>query len=236
MPDLPILNKAGKLHVFAPLLVSAITIYPEDPEKQEELIASRYIGLLLKAPDSRKLIAKAVREFPWIVPALHRSPTPAGLFEAAGRDHALSWAAGEIMLTLLTAAVHYPELRISVTKAIDGLSRFFQGRPTYGGGKAKASKRTLWASWRRFRSVAHLHAVQQLWIHDNYDSPVEFDEWLNANLEEYLGVSEVIRREAVLRRMVPENEAWCVPPGLKLRQYEVDLGDFSPELLSVLKA
>jgi len=238
MPDLPILDDAGKLHVFAPLLVKAISIYPEDRGKQEELIASNYIGLLLKSSDSQRLISEAARDIPWLVPALYRSPTPADLYETAGRDGALSWAAGEIILTLLTAAIHYPDLRINITKAIDGLSRYYSGTPTYTGGEAKASKRTLWGSWRRFRTVAHLSAVQQLWIHDHYDSPLEFEHWSMAmdNLEEYLTISEGIRREAVLRRFVPEEITWRVPPGFKFGQYELDLGDFSPELLAILRA
>jgi hypothetical protein len=234
MPDLPIVGSNGKLHSFAPLVVLAVTTYPEDSDKQEELIASRFISSLLPLKNSAKLIHQAVAEIPWLVPALHRGPRPVELLRTAGRDGALSWAAGELLLTMLTAAVCHPELDISLTKAVYGLSRFTNGKPTYGGGKAKSAQRTLWKAWRRFRRVAHFCAVQQLWTQNNPERH-DFGLWSVSNFEEYLSVAEAIRREAVTRRFLSEETTWRVPQLLRLRSIELDLGEgFKPEFLKIL--
>ena len=169
-----------------------------------------------------------------MVPALHRAGTPSQVIEGAARDHAVSWAAGELLLVMLTAAIHHPEVRISLTKAVYGLSRFFEGKPTYGGDQAKAKERTLWKAWERFRSVAHFHAVRQLWTHDNHPNPETFATWTGENFEEYLAVAEEIRREAALRRLTDRVDTWCVPRALQLRRMQLELTALDSELLQIL--
>lgn len=145
-----------------------------------------------------------------------------------------SWAAGELLITLLTAAIHHPEVEITITKAIDAVFRLHHGALTHGGGKAKATPRTLWNAWKRFRPVVHFHAVRRLYMLDYPER--DFSDWFTSAVEEYLAAAEVVREQAVMRRFLPASGLWTVPKSLKLPKMEVELAPLTPELLDIIRS
>src|SRR4051812_29188968 len=112
MPVLPIVDSDGKLLPAALEIVLAITTYPADPKKQEEFLASALVDSLLRLENSAPALAELAATLPWLIPALYRSPTPEEVIEAAVQADASAWAAGEILLTMLTAAKHHPGLNV----------------------------------------------------------------------------------------------------------------------------
>jgi hypothetical protein len=231
MPVLPIVDSDGKLLPAAQEIVLAVTTYPTDPKKQEEFLASALVDGLLRLENSAPALAELAATLPWLIPALYRSPTPDEVIEAAVQADASAWAAGEILLTMLTAAKHHPRLNVGPKMAVEVISGYQEEA-----GLVAASESTLWNSWRRFKTVAHFHAVRQLWML-NYEPPTPepFITWRMGNLTGYLAWSEHIRNDAVSRRFLPFEDTWRTPDSLQLPPVEIELGPLLPELFEAFK-
>jgi hypothetical protein len=229
VPELPITGSDGRLHDFADMVLLAVMTYPEDEHKQRQLVASTLVAGLLKTEKPDKAVVKAVTSLPWLVEALWSAPRHEDVVTRFGKDLGLSWPAGELMLTLLGAAIHHPETDITITKAVDAVFRYYHGALTHSGGRARVTTRTIWNAWERFRSVAHFHAARRLYETTGGDS------W-KANLPEYLAASEEVRREAVTRRFLPSEGLWTSPSSLRLPRVDVEFGALKPEMLAIIRS
>ena len=227
MPELPILDASGKLHEIAGDILVAIMVYPEDQEKQQEYLSA---VLVEKYQDDPGALSALAGNIPWLVPALSRSRTAGGVIAAAKKATSSAWAAGEILVAMLTVSIHHPEIAVGVSMTIDVLEEFHREGP------AKIGHRTLWDAWKKFRSVAHFYAVRRLWDLSYKDPEGEhWEAWLAEGFDEYLAVAEDIRKRAIKRRFLSHREAWRVPSSLSLPPSRIEPGDMLPELLSLFQ-
>lgn len=235
MPELPVLDASGKLSPVAHVILMAVMAYPENEQKQEEILASAVTGALQRVPESPAVTADLVQRFSWFLPAVHRAPSPGGVKRAALKASGSAWIAADALVLMLGGAIHHPDLDVHLTKALYAISVYHQGNVTRQGGKLRLGNRTLWTAWTTFRSVAHLHAVKRLWAEDHPDDSKSFPQWFASNLEEFLAAAEDLRRQAVTRRFLTNGETWSVPPTLPLPPVTVAPAPLDPEMLAILR-
>jgi len=251
MPVLELLEPDGSLSMFAPTHLLAVTMYPDQEEKREELLVSTAVQLLVKLAEEVKKQKKIKgtkdqkeRARPSVsVPAdwlavLLRSPSAEKVIGDAAAYASYSWVAGELIMFMISAAIHHPAMDVTMTKAVWAFPSLFAGRATYGGGSVSLSHRTVWKAWSRLKSVAHLHAIRQIWLQDKKskaDLDLEgFVTLHNDKLLEYLASSEAIRRAAVERKILKHEETWWPPEGLKLPLTKVQVPPLPPTALEEL--
>jgi len=232
MPELPILAETGKLHEIAPDIIWTIMVYPNDPDRQEELLAAFIIEKYADDPEGEDVLSGLAASIPWLAAALYRSSTPSGVMALAKRATGSSWAAGEILTAMLAVSIHHPEIAIGPSMAIDVLYEFHREGPV------RIGHRTLWDVWSKFRSVSHLYAVRRLWDLSCGDQDPEglgWERWLAEGFEEYLALAEDIRKMAITRRFLSHEETWRVPETLSLPPAQIQPGALRPELLSLFQ-
>lgn len=234
MPPIDLLEADGSLGPLAASEVLAVTLYPDDKEKRFELLVSVASQILVKAGNEAKA-EKVEIPVAWLE-VLIRAPSREKILTAAADYAANSWIAGELMLFMVTAAIHHPELDITLTKAILTLKQACEGVPTFGGGVTSFGKRTAWTAWGRFKSVAHFHAVRQLWLIDGAIGP-GVEDWAKfttgKRLAEYIALAETIRRAAVERKIVRHQDTWYAPPGMELPASGFHLPPFPESTLEI---
>lgn len=209
---------------FAPMAMLAVSAYPNNEAKRLQFlvtIAAQMTARSAKARNEKEVQIPAN----WLDMLLTSPPAEKILSDAVAHT-ALSWIAGELILFLIDAAMHHSELDVTPTKAVWVLSRLFKGAETFAGGTVSVAQRTIWKAWGRFKSVAHIHAVRQIWLQDKdreTGPDIErFTELQHDRFLEHLAVSEVIRKAAVERRILPHKDTWWPPSGLKLPPARVD--------------
>jgi hypothetical protein len=233
MPELPIVDSEGKLLSFAPILLQAYAVYPDGGDEFEELLASGIVSevLLEESPseDPIPLLLKIVTKNPWIIPALHRGPTPEKILKDALQADIAAWGAGEILLTMLSVSKLYPDLGVHLRMTIEVISEFQKKS------KRATSESTLWNSWMRFKSVAHFHAVRQGWMAapDLPQDPEYFAAWKLGDFANYLACAENYRKLAISGRFLKYKDAWRTPASLVLPAPDIGLGEPTPELLEI---
>jgi hypothetical protein len=238
VPVLPITNGAGKLHPLASSIVNAVTMYPEpDDRRQLQLIAIVTAQLLSELPDAVPDEVRGEMAL-GIVELLYHAPEPAEAWRRAVKYAANSWMAGEVLMFMVSAAIHHPEKAVTVTKAISVLAEIFHGTPTWGGGSVQMASRTAWQTWGRFKSVAHFKAVHQVWLEDKTDeSGTDAKGWADlvvGRLPEYLAMAEAVRKAAVERRILDFDATWRPPSDLELPQAKWNIPPLPPEALEAL--
>jgi hypothetical protein len=230
VPELPILDASGGLSEVAQDIVLAIMAYPEDEDRQEELLASLIVEKYQDHPRCPEILAGLTAAFPWFAAALYRSSTPAGVLSAARKATGSAWAAGEILVSMLAVSIHHPEINVGLSMTIDVLEEFNREGP------ARIGNRTLWDAWSRFRSVSHFYAVRRLWD-VSYEDPegVHWDDWTTADFDEYLATAEDLRKVAITRRFLFYDETWRVPDSFALPPAQIQPGPLLPELLDLFR-
>lgn len=238
MPVLPITNGAGKLHPLAASIVNVVTLYPEpnDP-RQLQLMSIVTAQLLIEMPEtvpSEKRGEMALG----VIKHLHDAPEPAEAWRRAVRFAANSWMAGEVLMFMVSAAIHHPDKAVTLTKAISVLAEIFQGTPTWGGGTVQMASRTAWKTWSQFKAVAHFKAVHQIWLESKTDETgVDARGWADlvvGRLPEYLAMAEAIRKAAVERRILEFDATWRPPSDLELPQAQLTMAPLPQEALAAL--
>lgn len=244
MPVLELLEPDGSLSPFAPANLLAVTMYPEQKHeaKREELLVSVAVQLLLqlKAAETKPKKGgkgkrrrgeeqeKAVVSVPmdWLSVVL-RSPSADKIIEDAAAYAAYSWVAGELIMFMLSAAIHHPAHDVTLTKAVWAFPALFGGAETYGSTSLSVSLRTVWTAWSRFKSVAHLHAIRQIWLEKQGKAALEnlgeFVNLHNDQILDYLANAEAIRRGAVERKILKHGQTWWPPESLKLPPARVEV-------------
>lgn len=236
MPALDILDEDGKLSaIFAGPQVLAVSFYPDDEAKREEMLAVFAAELMLVAPEAdRKLELLAP-----FIPALVRALPPPQIWHQASRHGGNSWMAGEILLFLLSSTIHHPELQVTPTKAIHSLAGLMRGAPTFGGDPVSVGIRRFWQSWSRFKSVAHFHAVRQiLWQHAT-DAAVALQKMADLTAErlvEYLALARALSAEAFKYGILVPSETWTIPDSLELPPAQIGSPPLPEVALAALAA
>lgn len=224
MPELPILDASGQLSEAAGDILLAFMTYPEDEERREEFLACTIVQ---RYEDNPEALASLAGTMPWLVLALHRAPTPSGVFAEATQATGSAWIVGEILLMMLGAAIHHPEINVSITKTVSVLKDFH---------KKDIGERTLWDAWSTFRSVAHFYAVRRFWMYAHDDPTGElWEDWVSGDFDEYLSAAEELREMAVTRRFLPYESTWRVPKSLTLPSVGVELAPLEPDLLALFR-
>ena len=220
-----LLSEDGSLSWFAPMVLTAVTAYPDKEEKREQLliaIAAQAMAMSAQA-ESKPRVEIAVD---WLDIIL-KSPSVDKIISDAAAYAANSWIAGEVILFMINAAVHHPELNVTLTKAVWALPRLLGGEETWDGGKLSFGQRTTWKAWSRFKSVAHLHAVRQIWLQDRTrEAGPDMEGFVtlhNDKILELLAMSETIRKAAVERRIIRHDDTWRPPDGLELPEVSIEI-------------
>lgn len=231
MPELPILDANGKLNEFARDILWAVMCYPQDGDRQEELLAAFILEKYQDHPASPEILAELAGSIPWLAAALYRSSTPSGVLAAAKKATGSAWAVGEILTTMLAVSIHHPEIPIGPSMAIDVIYEFHRD------GSGRIGYRTLWDVWTKFRAVAHFYAVRRLWDL-TFEDPegLHWQDWTAADFDEYLAVAENIRQMAVTRRFLSHEETWRVPAALGLSPARIEPGPLMPEMLALFQS
>lgn len=235
MPILNYFNEDGEPSPLAFAQVIAVSAYPQDEEKQQQVFASLATRVLLEIPDWETKIPSAIG----LLPVLYESPEPAEVLRRMAKHAGSSWAAGEILLILIMASVQHPELQVTPTKVISVLPDILLGTKTYGGDPVMVRPRTLWSAWSKFKPVSHFHAVRQIWLQDatTLDGP-EIKEYVSlvANqLPDFLAFAEALRLKGVELRFLDDEETWRPPPGLKLAPTQFEIPPLADEMLEALR-
>jgi hypothetical protein len=235
MPVLELLESDGSLSLFAPVNLLAVTMYPDQEEKREELLVTTAVQLLLKHADSKKQKGKSKkREGQASIPVpaewlavLLRSSSAEKVIEDAAAYAGYSWVAGELIMFMISAAIHHHAMDVTMTKAVWAQTRLFRGEETYGGTALSLSQRTVWKAWSRFKSVAHLHAIRQIWLQDkNRQTGPNIEGFVgmhNDKILEFLSIAEAIRKAAVERKILKHEETWWPPETLNLPPARVEV-------------
>jgi hypothetical protein len=238
MPVLNIVDKDGGLNLFAPTEVLSVILYPDDEGKREEFLVSGVVRTLLELSDEEKrnkvLKAAAVG----FIPVLWRSPDPDTIIRRAVSYAGSSWVAGEMLLFMLSVAIHHPEHEVSPTKAVYTLSQVLEGGDTFGGESAAVKERTLWKAWGRFKSAAHFVAIRQFVLQEYQEAtPDLFMSLATLSVEAlslYLSGAEYLRRLGEQHQILDPAETWRVPEGLDLPVSEITLPPLPEQHLRVL--
>jgi hypothetical protein len=229
MPVLPIGNAPSDLWIW--LVLYAFTAYPEDEEKRDEVIATQFAETLMKRPETRPMLDGFAAENPWFLPALHRADKPDKVLKMAADELVSGWACGEMLVLMLSAAVHHPDLDVTPTKTVWAMSKFHSGGKSQTGATVSASTRYIWKAWGKFKTMAHFHAVRPAWKDHFGDLGYLKPE----AIREYLAVAESIRRQAVTRRFLSQEETWRVPESLPLPRIRYNPGGLTPEMLDLFR-
>lgn len=162
MPVLPIEDAPSDAH--RAVIVYAFTTYPKDEAKRDEVIATYFADVLMKRPEYRPVLDAFASDNPWFTPALHRAGTPEDVLKETAREHSSGWACGELLVLMLSAAAHHPELDVTPTKALWVVSELYRGAKSQTGATVSASTRYIWKAWGKFKTVAHFYAVRSAWM------------------------------------------------------------------------
>ena len=239
MPKIDLLvGEDGSLSGFASMYLHALSCYPEAKDEDKR---ARFMIALAAQISVKSAIAMGedtlVLPTSWLDVLLDSPPTDK-IFSAAATAAGNSWIAGEVILFMVDAAIHHPELEVTPTKALWALQRILKGEETFGGGTVSVGERTVWAAWSRFKSVAHFHAVRQIWLQDktreNRGDPKEFVGMQHERVLEYLALAEVIRKEATQRNLIRHSETWWPPDSLDLPPAEINFPPLPQPALEVL--
>lgn len=201
--------------------VLAVTIYPTEVQKRDQLLIATACKALTLGSKPRIEI-----EADWLKVLLDAPPLDK-IMGDAGAYAGSSWMAGELILFMISAALHHPELDITLTKGVWVLPKVLGGGETWDGGVFSAAPRTVWKAWSRFKSVAHLHAVRQIWLQDrNRQAGPDMEGFSKLQMDkvlEYLAFSEAIRRQAVERRIIRHEDTWRSPESLVLPSVTLEI-------------
>jgi hypothetical protein len=210
MPVLPIGDTPNDAYMAA--VVYAFATFPENKERRDEVLATYFADVLMQRPEYRPELDAFASRNPWFTPALHRAGKPKEVIKETAQEHVSGWACGELLVLMLSAAAHHPDLAVTTTKALWVMSEQYKGTKSESGATVSASIRYIWKSWGKFKTVAHFHAVRLAWVDHFGDYEV-----LKAEaIREYLAVAESIRQQAVARRILAHPETWRVPESLEL--------------------
>lgn len=223
MPPIELLEPDGSLSLLAPIHLHAVTFYPDNESKRNELLVSTAVRLKIELEDEEEHLDVPIS---WLE-VLLTSPPAEKILQDAARYAKNSWIAGEILLFMVNAAVHHPDLDVNLTKAVWVFPRLCRKHKERGGGAVSISEKTIWNAWARFKSVAHFHAFRQNWLQNtaNESRPTaeDFVSLHSGRLLDYLGMTEGIRRAAVERKIVKHEETWFPPEGLTLPSSLLDI-------------
>ena len=235
MPVLQILTQDGELSPLAYAEVIAVSMYPDDEQKRRQLAANLATRLMLEIPDWQTKFPSAIG----LVPILYNSPEPEEVIRRMAKHAGSSWIAGKILLTLLSAATHHPEIHAIPTKVIAVLPEILSGVTTLSGDPIVKQPRSIWGTWSAFKSVSHLQALRLNYPPDAEESPsLEFSNYVDRladNLLEHLGVAESLRLRGVELRFLKDEETWRSPPELKLPTVRMELPPLDEALLEALR-
>jgi hypothetical protein len=207
------------------MALTAVTMYPDKEEKREQLLIAITAKVLVMGAQAQSKPQVEI-DTRWL-DLLLKSPPVDKIVSDAASYAAHSWIAGEVILFMINAAIHHPELNVTLTKAVWALPRLLGGEETWNGGAVSVGQRTVWKAWSRFKSVAHLHAVRQIWLQDRtreIGPDIEgFVNLHNDKILEYLSISEAIRKAAVERRILRHDDTWRPPEGLELPPARIEI-------------
>lgn len=243
LPVLHVTNEDGNLTELAAAIVQAVITYPgpEDP-RQLQMLASVGAELLISHPDafeedSRPLVALE------LIPHVYAAPEP-GILRQRGRTYAQNaWVAGELLLFLLSAAIHHPERNVTVTKALSVLRAVFKGQETWGGKRINLSARGAWEAWSRFKSVSPFYALQQIRLEqlkaegvDSKRLEEQIAQLFTEDLLSSLAAVEALRRAAVERKILDFDGTWRVADNTRLPPAEIGVPPLPRASLDALDA
>lgn len=232
------MSEDGSLSDVALFALVATRTYPTEQAKRDLFFAASMVRVLLRIKTELK---DENVEIPRDCLNLILNAPPIDKIVANAHAYAAnSWIAGEMILFMINAAIHHPELDVTLTKAVWIIPRLFEGKETWQGRPFSISQRTVWGAWSRFKSVAHFHAVEQIWRQDkNRETGPDDEGFLKLQTErllEYLALSEVIRRAAVDRRIISHNDTWWSPESLHLPSINLGLPPLPETALRELAA
>jgi hypothetical protein len=229
MPVLPI--KDAPNDAFMAAVVYAHATYPKDEAKRDEVIATFFAGVLTRRPEYRPALENFTVQNPWFIPAVHRAGRPEEVMKETAEEHVSGWACGDLLLLMLSAAVHHPELDVTTTKAVWAMSELYRGAKSQAGVTVSASLRYIWGAWGKFKTVAHFHAVRPAWMDHFGDYAFIQPE----AIREYLAVAESIRNQAVARRFLSHEKSWRVPESLELPDIAYHPAPLEPETIDLFR-
>lgn len=235
MPVLDIVDKGGRLHIGAPFVVLATMAYPADEEKRQRMILSGFVNPLVELKghaeaDSllKSLSADQIRN-------LVRSPDPETINKDAGDHTALAWVVGEMLLFMLSLAVHCPDRKTGPTQALFTVARWCAAKPA----DRIAGERNLWEAWSHFKSAAHLIAVANLHraaqehLGKQHTGRV-LSELTETDMALFLSIAEAIRLQAERCEILHSLETWKTPETLRLPMVKLKIPPPADDALQIL--
>ncbi len=209
MPILEIVDRSGRLVQFAPTIIAAVMLSPNDARRRNEIEAAGYADTAIQVdhPTPAKIMAH-----------IHLGPGTNTLLKEAQSQGYLGLIAGQILLFVLRCAAHKPE-DASVRKAIEINERALAREARLQGRKFPNSTTKIRNAWGDYKSVSHLWAALHILEKGEYGLNPE-------NLTEFLGTAEFLRRRgeehypppkrAKATPLLAPNEAWRAPEILDL--------------------
>jgi hypothetical protein len=239
VPVLEITDEDGQLHLFAPSEVLAAMLYPGDERRRNEFRAwgLAYNILALEDEEKRKEMLKLFAEL--LIPALFQLPDPDTYRKKTIKYAGSSWVAGEMLMFMLSAAVHHSEYQGGPTPAVYTLTRTLEGSRTFGGQTAATKKRTLWKAWGRFKRAAHLIAARQITLQGHQEltpelSAVMMGTLFMPELPAFLAVAEGLRQLGERHRILNPGKTWRTPDNLALPAAQIEIPPLPASALEVL--
>ncbi|HVT19728.1 MAG TPA: hypothetical protein VHQ90_26530 [Thermoanaerobaculia bacterium] len=237
MPVLPITDENGELHLFAPTEVLAVMLHPNDEPRRDDFRVWGLAHNILNMEDEEKRTKVLQASAELLVSTLFRLPDQLTFLRRTIKYAGSSWVAGEMLLFMLSAALHHPQHESGPTQAVYTMSRTHRGR-TFGGEAAAVKARTLWKAWSRFKSAAHLVAVRQIALQDQQEMTPDLMEMITRLLIEdlpvFLATSEGLRQLGERHRILDGRETWRVPDNLDLPPAKIEVPPLPASALEVL--
>lgn len=232
-----LLEEDGSLSWFAPVSLLAVSMYPDREDKREQFLINVAAQMIARGAEAKEEHDVQIPTA-WLDSIL-QSPSSEKIISDSGVYASNSWIAGELIMFMIDAAIHHPELEVTLTKAVWALPRLLGGEETFGGGTVSVAQRTVWKAWGRFKSVAHLHAMRQIWLQDkDRQTGPDIEGFValhNDKILEYLSLSEAIRKAAVERRILRHDDTWRPPESLQLPPARIEIPPLPQSAIEELK-
>lgn len=218
----------GNLDFFASDFLSAAIAFPEDDQLQEQYLAALALKLVVmhRETDHYETLLVSAQD---LLPAMLEAPPLSKLVRLAGQGIGRGWIAGRLLELLVRAEVHHPELQATVSKGIYALSQVYGDAKAGGGSYLYVSERTLWSNWRRYKRVAHFHALIQMALmgseatgeQSTLCTPEDFTVPAREDLPAFVARAEWLRGFSEEHRLVRRDELFQAPPDLELPEVAV---------------
>ena len=209
MPILGIVDRSERLVQFAPTIIAAAMLSPNNERRRNEIEATGYVDTALQV--NHPIPAK-------IFTHTHLGPGTHNLLKEAQSQGYLGWIAGQILFFVLRCAIHQPG-DATTGRAVRVIQHVLAREARLQKRDFSSSESKIWDAWGKYKCVSHLWSA--LLILEKGEDGLNIE-----NLPEILSMAEFLRsqgerhypppKRAKAEPLLDPKKTWKSPEGLKL--------------------